>query len=246
MGNQLVKSAIKKHNTVQLDYFAENIKPTMVPVDSHYVNRHVEEMIKSAGISKDDKVLEVGCGMGKFTLPMLKKGLNITGLDLNAFLLQNLLKYNKNLFNVDLICSDILDIPEEYNESFDYVIGYFTLHHFHHLETYYQAMARVLKPGGKIVFIEPNAFNVLYYFQIFFSPTMSWEGDKGVAQMRRNNFKKATEWANLKGLKIDKYGFFPPFIVNKPVGKKSESLLERMKILKPFSAFLLITAEKPK
>lgn len=246
MSNQVVKSAIKIHNNIQVDYFAEKIKPTMVPVNSHYVNRHVDEMIEYSGISKDDKVLEVGCGMGKFTLPMLKRGFNITGLDLNSFLLQKLLEYNNNLYNVDLICSDILDIPDEYNGSYDYVIGYFTLHHFHHLETYYQAMARVLKPGGQIIFIEPNAFNILYYLQIFFSPTMSWRGDKGVAQMRRKNFKKAEHWAKLKNLKIDRYGFFPPFVVNNRWGRMLERILEKIKILNPFSAFLLVTLEKDK
>ncbi len=241
----MIQSQIAFHNNVQLGYFGEKIKPTMIPVDSYYVTRHVNEFIRNTGITASDKILEVGCGMGKFTLPLLKKGFQITGLDLSPFLLQNLLKYNDNRFKVDLICSDILDIPDSYNGQFDYVIGFFTLHHFHHLHTYFQAMSRVLKPGGAIIFTEPNAYNFLYYIQIFSSPTMSWEGDKGVAQMRKSNFKKAANYANLTGLTIKKFGFFPPFVVNTKLGRKLESLIEWFRVFKPFSAFQIVQLDKP-
>lgn len=245
MKNQLVKSAIRHHNSVQLDYFAEKIKKTMLPIDSYYVNRHIEEFIQCTGITQNDKILEVGCGMGKFTFPLLKRGYKITGLDLSPFLLQKLLVYNDNTFQIELISSDILEIPSEFNETFDYVIGFFTLHHFHHLHTYFQAMSRVLKPNGSIIFTEPNAYNPLYYIQIFFSPTMSWKCDKGVAKMRRKNFLSASKYAGLTGLLIKKYGFFPPFVVNNPMGRKAERLLEKLKILKNFSAFQIIKLDKP-
>ena len=113
MSSQIIKSSIKNHNQTQLNYFGQKIKKTMVPVDSYYVNRHADKMIELSGIKQTDKILEVGCGMGKFTFPLLKRGFKITGLDLSPFLLQKLLEHNNNLFNIDLICSDILEIPSE-------------------------------------------------------------------------------------------------------------------------------------
>lgn len=216
----------------------------MIPVESNYVLRHVDEFIAYSGLTPQHQVLEVGCGMGKFTLPMLKRGLRITGLDLNPFLLQKLLEYNDNRHQIPLISSDILEIPEEYNEKFDRVIGFFTLHHFHHLETYFQAMARVLKPGGEILFVEPNAYNPLYYIQIFATPTMSWKGDKGVAQMTRKNFEKAAKYADLEVTGIHKYGFFPPFMVNTSWGPGVERFLERRRIFKPILPFQLVRLKK--
>ena len=213
MASQLVKSGIHHHNSVQLDYYAGKVKKTMVPVDSYYVNNHIDKFIKHSGISRNADILEVGCGMGKFTFPLLKKGYKISGLDLSPVLLQRLLAHNDNRFKIDLIASDILDAPEELNDRFDYVIGFFTLHHFMNLDTYIKAMSRLVKPGGKVIFLEPNAYNPLYYFQIVFSPTMSWAGDKGVAMMVRKNFVKAANYASLKETSIVKYGFFPPFVV---------------------------------
>ncbi len=217
----------------------------MLPSDSYYVRRHIQEFLTFSNIRRDEKLLEVGCGMGKFTLPLLQNRFDVTGLDLSPFLLQKLLEYNGNGFPVKLICSDILDVPEECNGKFDKVIGFFTLHHFHHLETYFQAMARTLKPGGEIIFLEPNAFNPLYYFQILFSPTMTWQGDKGVADMTKGNFRKAAEYAGLEGLEIKRYGFLPPFAVNRQAGRAVDLGLEKLRVFEPLSAFQLIRLRRP-
>lgn len=245
MTNELVKSKFQHHNSIQLDYYSGKMKRTMLPVNSYYVNRHIEEFIKYSGISKNDIILEVGCGMGKFTFPMLKRGYKITGLDLSPTLLQKLQEYNDNKFQIDLIASDILEIPEKYNEQFDHVIGFFTLHHLRQLETYLQAGKRVLKPNGSIIFLEPNAYNPLYYFQIVFSPTMSWKGDKGVAQMTSKKIYRAAQYSGLKNVLIHKYGFFPPFVVNNPISRFIETSLEKMKIFKGVSAFQIIKLDKP-
>ena len=239
----LVRSSIQYHNNVQLGYYVDRLKKTMMPVDSYYVNRHIMEFLQFSQIKPGENILEVGCGMGKFTIPLLKKGFQITGLDLSPFLLQKLLEYNDNRFGVELMALDILEIPEEYNEKFDYVIGFFTLHHFQNLPAYFQAMKRVLKPNGKILFLEPNAFNPLYYFQIFFTPGMSW-GGKGVAMMTENNFKKAAEYSELRFAGIKKYGFFPPFIVNKKWGRQLDDFVEKLPPFKPILAFQLIQFKK--
>lgn len=245
MTNQIVKSVIAHHNDIQLNYYDGAEKQTMKPVMSPYVMRHIEEFIKSTKFSSDDHLLEVGCGMGKFTFPLLRKGFKITGLDLSPNLLQKLLEHNNNTFQINLISSDILEIPEQYNEQFDHVFGFFTLHHFHHLETYYQAMARVLKPGGTITFVEPNAYNPFYYLQILLNRRMTWAGDKGVAMMRESKFSKAANYAGLENLKINHYGYFPPFLYNTKSGQNADHMLDRLKIFQPVSAFQIVQLSKP-
>ena len=84
----IIKSPIQYYNNIQLEYFSQKIKKTMVPANTPYVNRHVDELIKYGKITRTDRVLDVGCGMGKYTLNMLAKGYKVEGLDLNAFLLQ--------------------------------------------------------------------------------------------------------------------------------------------------------------
>ncbi len=238
-------SIIEEHNSRQLSYYAGAPKKTMTPVNTHYVRRHLDEFIHKSGICKDDKILEVGCGMGKFTLPLLSKGYHLTGLDISKGLLDQLMEYNTEKYPIDLIEADILDIPHEYDDQFDHIIGFFTLHHFLDLEPYIKAMSRLVKPGGSISFLEPNAFNVLYYVQITFSSTMTWEGDKGVTKMIGSNFKKAASASGLSNVSVNKYGFFPPFVVNSIAGRALESLIERLRIFRFFSAFQIVKMEKP-
>jgi len=245
MSSNIVSSPIQYHNQKQLDYFGHEIKKTMIPVDSYYVNNHVEKLLEVADFSGKDNILEVGCGMGKFTFPLLKRGYKITGMDLSPFLLQQLLKYNDNRFQVPLIACDVLDAPLKLNNTFDHIIGFFALHHFHNLSVCYQAMARLVKPGGKIYFIEPNAYNPLYYVQILATPNMSWAGDKGVADMRKSKIQKATEYAELVNLKVCRYGAFPPFIANIKIGQKIEKQIEKIKILNPVLPFQLFEVQKP-
>lgn len=245
MSSQVIQSGIKYHNKVQLEYFGQRIKKTMIPVESPYVMRHIHEFIKFSGVTYDDDILEVGCGMGKFTFPLLKQGLHVAGLDLSPFLLQKLLEHNNNRFNIPLIASDVFDAPEEFDEKFDYVVGFFTLHHFHNLPLCFQRMSRLVKPGGKLVFVEPNAWNILYYFQIFFTPGMSWEGDKGVADMRWSKFDEARKAAGLENLEIRTYGFYPPQITNTAFGQKTEGMLEKFPLWKKALPFQLLKMEKP-
>lgn len=123
--------------------------------------------------------------MGRYTLPLLDRGYrNLAGLDLTEFLLNQLRTYCAGRYDIPLYCTDVSDHPKELDGQFDFVIGFFTLHRLHNLERCFAAMREMLKPSGRIAFLEPNAYNVSYYLQILLSPRMTWEGDKGVCQMR--------------------------------------------------------------
>ena len=95
-------------------------------------------------------------------------------------------------------------------------------------------MSKVVKPGGLIAFLEPNAYNILYYFQIMITPRMTWKGDGGMARMRPGVIFPAMKSAGLTEFKVYRFGFFPPFITNKPWGIKLERGLERFPLWRKF------------
>ncbi len=242
---KIVKSPIQYYNNIQLEYFGKRIKKTMVPVYSPYVSRHTDAVIEYGAIERKHRILDVGCGMGKYTLDMLKKGYHVEGLDLSPFLLQQMLVYNNNRFPLQLHAADILEAPEELNASFDRVVGFMVLHHLHVLEASFQAVFRLLKPGGEVIFLEPNPYNPLFHFQIWFSKGMSYEGEKGLLDMKRRKVFDAMQFAGFKDPALKRIGLFPPMLYNTKGGRKIDHLFTDYFPVDGIKAFQLFKARKP-
>jgi SAM-dependent methyltransferase len=234
---------VEKHNRAQIEYFERAGKEAMRPAASPYVDRQVDELVRFAGLAAGERVLDVGCGMGRYTLPLAERGMKVEGLDLSRALLDQLDAFNGGRYDIPLHCADVLDSPPGLEESFDAVVGFFTLHHLHDLASSFRAMARLVKPGGRIVFLEPNPLNPLYYIQLVVSPGMSWAGDKGILKMRPGTVFRAMELGGLGNCSLARFGFFPPFVVNRRWGSPLERLLERFPLWRPSLPFQLFRGD---
>lgn len=234
---------IGQHNETQRQYFASRIKPTMVPRDTPYVQRQIDHVLAALDLAPDARILEIGCGMGRYTIPMARRGVAVEGLDLTPELLERFRTFEGGQ-DVPLHCTDILDAPAAMHGSFDAVIGFFTLHHLHDLEGSFAAMARLLKPNGRVAFLEPNPWNPLYYVQITLSPGMTWEGDKGILKMRRRLISEAMRNAGLEMTEVRRFGFFPPFLANGSAAGKIERAVESIRLLGPVLPFQLFAGRR--
>jgi SAM-dependent methyltransferase len=242
---QMSEAAIASHNRYQRDYYDRGIKKTMIPKGTPYLRRHVEELARVAQLRPGERILDVGCGMGRYTLLLAEKGFAVEGLDLSPVLLQRLRVFNGGRFNIPLHSADVMNPPADLEERFDVIVGFFALHHMHELERCFRGMRRMVKPGGRVVFLEPNAFNPLYYAQMAITPRMTWQGDKGVARMRMGVVADAMTRAGLESPTVERFGFFPPFIANTSIGARAERVLERLPVWKRLLPFQIFRAERP-
>lgn len=237
------RQELHRHNLIQRHYYEHSEKPHMVPQETRYLRRHADELLLFAGILPGQRVLEVGCGMGRYTLLLAQKGILVEGLDLSPVLLEQMRLFNGGRYNVPLHCADIADHPPELDGLFDAVAGFFVLHHLHNLPLCFKALIRLLKPGGRVVFLEPNPYNLLYYAQILVTPGMTWQGDRGITRMRPATVFRAMQNAGLGRLEMTRFGFFPPFLVNRPWGARLESILERVAVWHSILPFQLFRGE---
>ena len=101
--------------------------------------------------------LELGCGTGIFLEKVATAGARIVGLDLSADLLSKARKRLAGAVNVVLHRGNAEHMP--YGASaFDTVYGSSVLHHLD-LDRALGEVFRVLRPGGRCVFTEPNILN---------------------------------------------------------------------------------------
>lgn len=97
------------------------------------------------------RLLEVGCGAGRYIQQMLPAGWECTGLDISTLAVETARKRNPSANFVVGALSDI-----ETSEKFDLIVMHHVLEHLYHPR---QAMATcfgLLNPGGKMVVNVPN------------------------------------------------------------------------------------------
>lgn len=233
-----------RHNDYQRNYFSRpGRKPRMVQGTTPSVERHLDVSLEAVGARPGDRLLEVGCGMGRFTQLLAARGYRMTGADLSPELLA-VARENDPQGRISYVCCDAGEVDSHVQGPFDGVVGFFFLHHLPALRPTFAAGARLLRPGGRVAFIEPNAFYPLFYLQILLTPGMSFEGDGGVARMRRGPFRRAWREAGLRDMSLDRYGLFPPFLANRSWGRRAESLLERA-TPGPARAFVCLSGVSP-
>lgn len=92
------------------------------------------------------KVLDAGCGPG--FVSALYPHSDITGIDLS----QGMLKDHPGKHYLMSVCN----LPPHWDAQYDFVLCRSLLHHLPDHKSGLKEMARVLKPGGRIAFLETN------------------------------------------------------------------------------------------
>ncbi|OBJ90628.1 phthiotriol/phenolphthiotriol dimycocerosates methyltransferase [Mycobacterium asiaticum] len=100
------------------------------------------------------RVLEVSCGHGGGASYLTRtfKPASYTGLDLNSAGIAFCRKRHQ-IPGLDFVQGDAEDLPFD-KESFDAVINVEASHHYPHLPRFFDEVARVLRPGGHLLYTD--------------------------------------------------------------------------------------------
>ena len=222
--------------------------------NSIYGRKIATALAEALALQPGQRVLEIGCGSGRFSIHLLRHvPLDFTGLDLSP---RQLAQFRESLTEhgahpdarVDLHCQDVGTIERTLGrERFDAVIGFFVLHHLQQLPHVLRHVQRVLKPGGRVAFIEPNRWNPLFAVQVAVCPDMHWRDELGMFTLARARVLRTLDATRFSQPRATTFGWFPPPLLDYVPGTLAvERVVERARVLQPVLPFLLIQAERPR
>ncbi|MBX7203011.1 MAG: class I SAM-dependent methyltransferase [Bacteroidia bacterium] len=112
---------------------------------------------KAKPLSRDTRVLEIGCGEGGVLLAFAEKGCHCTGMDLSESKIISGKTLLKDQPEIHLFTADIYDrkIMDEYKSSFDLIVLKDTIEHIPEQEKIMEHLPFFLKPGGMLFFAFP-------------------------------------------------------------------------------------------
>jgi 2-polyprenyl-3-methyl-5-hydroxy-6-metoxy-1,4-benzoquinol methylase len=124
-----------------------------IQIDSeNKLNLSADRFYRWTGWNKEDlagqRILEAGCGAGRFTQVMLDAGAKVYALDMSSAV-DACWRTNGPHANLSLIQADIFRIPHPL-EFFDRIFCYGVLQHTPDPKQAFRSLVRFLRPGGRI------------------------------------------------------------------------------------------------
>ena len=191
------------------------------------------------------RILEVGCGIGDYTRGLARASAGqITSVDVAPGLVTH--AQARRPANVRFLAADVERLPFA-SGAFDAVVGNAVLHHLR-LDLAVPEMLRVLKPGGRLCFTEPNMLNP----QVFLERNVRWIGRRldnspGETAFVRWRIRPELERLGLEHVGARPFDFLYPLTPARWIGvvERLGYLLERLPVVAEIAGSLLISGRKP-
>ena len=123
--------------------------------------RGIHDLIFNVYIEKieNSDVLDIGCGLGRFSFFASKVAKNVTAIDMtaNAINCAKKLQLALNIKNIDFILTTIEDF--KINKKFDFILLSGTLEHLIDSDQFFKKITKLLKPSGVFITDSPSEFN---------------------------------------------------------------------------------------
>lgn len=137
------------YNKIAKVYETEEVRRYLMKVES----KEIEDFLPQEG-----KVLDAGCGTGRYSIKMARSGCEVVGVDFSREMLKEAKKKSKGL-KIKYKFGDIRKLNLKKN-TFDHVICTLVLNHLKDWKKAVRQLVKVTKPGGSIVIsnIHPERF----------------------------------------------------------------------------------------
>lgn len=120
-------------------------------------------------LKPQDRILEIGCGIGTVVHELSGRGYEITGIDISG----EAIAYGRKKYgDIHLEVQAAETLPYD-DESFDVVLSFDLFEHIARIDEHVSEAARVLRPGGHYLFQTPNKFSNAV-FETLWTRSLAW------------------------------------------------------------------------
>jgi SAM-dependent methyltransferase len=116
-----------------------------------YPEQLYETLVQATGLRGGDRLLEIGCATGKATLPLARRGFDITCLEIGSALAAGARRHLADFPHVQIFETAFETWRRQPDEQFDLVFAA-TAWHWLDPATRYQRSWKLLRPGGHLAF----------------------------------------------------------------------------------------------
>ena len=194
-----------------------------------------DRVLNVLGKIEGQKILDAGCGVGRNTIKLVKRGAEVTGVDFSDKMLDICKeKLEERDLEAELVNSDLKELPFE-EEAFDIVVCSSVIDHIRDLSDVFSEFSRVLKENGILVVsgVHPSVkaekhaarFEKGEKFFIIKEFDHSFEELQSVA---RNNGLEKKEMIEIK-LGEEQKRFYPEDVFQEEKGKNTYMILKYVK-----------------
>ena len=215
------------------------------PAGRRRAQRRAELFIEHGGLGPGRRALELGCGTGVFLERVAKSGAQIHGLDVSEDLLEKARARVAAYPNVVVERGNAEASPYPAGH-FDAVYGSSILHHLE-LDAALAEAHRVLRPGGRVVFAEPNILNPQVLLMFLFPPLKERFGvTPDEMAFSRFRARRALERAGFADVAVEPFDFLHPSIPESWVerGLAASRALERLPLVREIAGSMLMRARR--
>lgn len=214
------------------------------PMGRYRMKMRSELIKKFINTKKGARILDLGCGLGSLTQHFKTIKAKVIGVDISP---QSIAYAKKHIKSANITfrvqSAHNLGFTDNY---FDAVIGNGILHHLD-LKKALPEILRILKPGGKIFFVEPNLINPEIYLERKVPLLRKLVGNSpDETAFSRWWIKKTLKKYRFKNVEASTFDFLYPALpvsLSRPLRIISE-ILEKIPLIKELSGSMVIKAQK--
>ena len=167
-----------------------------------------------ARLARGQLALEVGCGSGRQSLPLLRRGLRTVGVDVSEEMLalaREKVAAEGFTQTADFVLGAAERLPFR-DEVFDALVFYGALHHVDRPDVAITQAAACLAPGGRFYILEPHASPVRFLFDLLMRLWHLYDEESNADVLFRKS--DVLEWlgATSRDMSFELSTFLPPHV----------------------------------